>query len=348
MICLSLEKTTLPRAGNQTRRRAWPITVTRMLSLALGGFTLINLAAAAIEPAFQANLWWVDLRALPGSVARFMLAAFGLFACGYAIRPIMSPWRRRLTAGLFGLMALAASCNASVFFALLGRGRIDSGCPLPLSLPIALLLGWIGWRTWRGRNETEPRLQRGLAILCLAGCAVGFPAAQMVAFGLTDYRRPADAAVVFGCLAYPDGRCSAPLSERVRTACALYHEGTVDRLIFSGGPTRGQINETDAMRNLALQLDVPDSAILCDRDGLSTATTVSNTAALCKRLGYRRVLTVSHFYHLPRIKLAYQRAGCQVYTVPARQVWQRRRWLPYAMAREVAAWWWYYKQALIG
>jgi hypothetical protein len=53
------------------------------------------------------------------------------------------------------------------------------------------------------------------------------------------------------------------------------------------------------------------------------------------------VLAVSHFYHLPRIKLAYQRAGLDVCTVPARQ----GRWLsqiPYNMAREVAAFWVYY------
>jgi uncharacterized SAM-binding protein YcdF (DUF218 family) len=55
----------------------------------------------------------------------------------------------------------------------------------------------------------------------------------------------------------------------------------------------------------------------------------------------RRVLAVSHFYHLPRIKLSYQRAGFEVCTVPARQKNVLSQ-LPYSMVREVAAFWAYY------
>ncbi|HEX3717598.1 MAG TPA: hypothetical protein VH595_06495 [Verrucomicrobiae bacterium] len=47
-------------------------------------------------------------------------------------------------------------------------------------------------------------------------------------------------------------------------------------------------------------------------------------------------LTILNFYHLPRIKLAYKRAGLEVYTVPARQAHLPRQ-IPFNMAREVAA-----------
>ncbi len=347
MHALTADTMDAPDAGAKPRHRAWPVTVARTLAPALGGFTLLNLAAARGEPAFHANLWWVDLRFVPRFMEEGLLAVFGLAAMGYAVRPVMGRRRRRITLMLFWLLGLAAISNATVFFTLLGWGRIDSGCPLPLSLAVVGLLGWIGWMA-RRPMAAPPRLHRGLAMICLMFSGLVFPVAQMVAFGMTDYRRPADAAVVFGCLAYPDGRCSAPLSERVRTACGLYHEGAVKQLIFSGGPTRGEINETDAMLNLARQLDVPESAIVCDPVGLNTASTVTNTVTLFERYQYNRVLAVSHFYHLPRIKLAYLRAGVQVYTVPAQRVWRRSRWLPYAMAREIAAWWWYYKQALVG
>jgi len=53
------------------------------------------------------------------------------------------------------------------------------------------------------------------------------------------------------------------------------------------------------------------------------------------------VLAVSHFYHLPRIKLAYQRGGVDVCTVPARQKYFLSQ-IPYSMVREVAAFWTYY------
>ena len=56
-------------------------------------------------------------------------------------------------------------------------------------------------------------------------------------------------------------------------------------------------------------------------------------------------LVVSHFYHLPRIKLAYQRDGWDVYTVPAKESYLLRQ-MPYNMAREVAALWVYYLRPL--
>ena len=60
--------------------------------------------------------------------------------------------------------------------------------------------------------------------------------------------------------------------------------------------------------------------------------------------GWQRILAVSHFYHLPRVKLTYQRQGRDVYTVrpgspidsrPCRSTW-----------REVAALWAYYARPL--
>ena len=58
------------------------------------------------------------------------------------------------------------------------------------------------------------------------------------------------------------------------------------------------------------------------------------------------VLVISHAYHLPRVKLAYQRAGWDVFTVPARESYLLRQ-MPYNMAREVAALWVYYLRPLV-
>jgi uncharacterized SAM-binding protein YcdF (DUF218 family) len=78
-----------------------------------------------------------------------------------------------------------------------------------------------------------------------------------------------------------------------------------------------------------------------DKFGLNTAATVRNTVPMFRQWRANRVLAVSHFYHLPRIKLAYQRAGFEVCTVPARQKYFLSQ-MPYNMAREVAAFWTYY------
>jgi vancomycin permeability regulator SanA len=177
-------------------------------------------------------------------------------------------------------------------------------------------------------------------------CLILFPLAQIICFGNTDYRRPADVAVVFGARTYADGRPSDALADRVRTACQLYRDGLVKKLIFSGGPGDGAVHETEAMRHLAVRLGVKAEDILIDTAGLNTQATVKNTEAIFSQLGAHRILVVSHFYHLPRIKMAYLREGWDVYTVPAKESYYMRQ-TPYMMAREVAAMWVYYLRPLV-
>ncbi|HEX2948825.1 MAG TPA: YdcF family protein [Armatimonadota bacterium] len=105
------------------------------------------------------------------------------------------------------------------------------------------------------------------------------------------------------------------------------------------------MHETEAMRRFAMRLGVPDSAILLDRGGIDTHETVSNTSQMFRRLHAHRVLVVSHFFHLPRIKMAYQRAGWNVYTVPVTQP-QLQYEVPFLVMREVAGLWTYYLRPL--
>ena len=90
-----------------------------------------------------------------------------------------------------------------------------------------------------------------------------------------------------------------------------------------------------------MQVGVPASAIEVDLDGLNTQATVRNVVAQGWENGRPRVLAVSHFYHLPRIKLCFRRAGWDVLTVPANES-RELYYLPRDLVREVAALWWYY------
>jgi vancomycin permeability regulator SanA len=169
------------------------------------------------------------------------------------------------------------------------------------------------------------------------GVFLAFPLLLIAFFGPSDYRRAADAAVVFGARAYADGRPSLALADRVRTGVALWHEGLVPRLVFSGGPGDGAVHETESMRRLAVALGIPGDSILLDREGLSTAATARNL----RRAGFSRVLAVSHAFHLPRIKMACRREGVTAFTVPARETRPLRQ-KPWLLLREVAAWWAYW------
>ncbi len=57
------------------------------------------------------------------------------------------------------------------------------------------------------------------------------------------------------------------------------------------------------------------------------------------------MLAVSHFYHLPRVKLAYERAGVEVYTVPAESTGPIAE-TPRLVLREIPAFWVYYLRAI--
>jgi uncharacterized SAM-binding protein YcdF (DUF218 family) len=67
---------------------------------------------------------------------------------------------------------------------------------------------------------------------------------------------------------------------------------------------------------------------------------------LFRELGIKRVLAVSHFFHLPRIKMAYRRAGWNVTTVPVNATRMSRQALVFQLCRETAAFWAYYLRPL--
>src|ERR1051325_11291830 len=88
---------------------------------------------------------------------------------------------------------------------------------------------------------------------------------------------------------------------------------------MSGGPGDGATDEPTAMARLAQELGVSRESIILDRAGLTTRASITNTAAICRDQRLSRVLAVSHFYHLPRIKLEASRADLDLCTVPAPQ-----------------------------
>jgi vancomycin permeability regulator SanA len=317
----------------------------RGLALFLGGFCLLNLLGSLRSAGFDANLWWIDLRLIPGAVANLLLLVSAICLIGFVMRPPCSVWRRTLTIGCLGALGIVALVNTVQFYVLLTRPTVRAGIPLPLSLLIAAALGLTVAACLRPPRPIA-RSTNLIPILavCLA-CMVGFPIAQMLCFGKTDYRRPADAVVVLGARVYADGRPSDALADRVRTACQLYRDGLVRRLVFSGGPGDGAIHETEAMKRMATALGVKAEDIWLDKAGVNTQATVRNTEQLFLQWHASRILVVSHAYHLPRVKLAYQRDGWDVFTVPAKESYLLRQ-MPYNMAREVAAMWVYYLRPL--
>jgi uncharacterized SAM-binding protein YcdF (DUF218 family) len=302
----------------------------------LGVFGLINLVRAALGDADH-NLWWIDLRWLPAPAgAGVLMGCCSALVVGAVLADRTLP--RALAAIACGVLALIATGNAVVVWSLLARGVITSNLPVPLSAFFAAVFFAGAWANTR--PPAIPTSRRALAAVPALALAVAFPLLQTLTFGLTTYARRSDAIVVFGARAYADGTPSDALSDRVREGVRLYLAGLAPRLIMSGGPGDGTISEPQAMQRLAESLGVPRNAITQDPRGLNSAATINT----CRDLGITRIMAVSHFYHLSRIKLLADRAGVTVYTAPSPQG-RPLRALPVFVAREVAAWWWYYAKA---
>ncbi len=324
-------------------RRALP----RGLALFLGGFSLLNLVGGFRSAGLDANLWWIDLRWLPSAPANALLLVSAISLVTFGLWPALSRWRRRLTLACALALAIAAVANSVQFYLLLSRKTILAGVPVPLSLLVGLGLLLVLVASLR---PPAPGTNTGglVPVLMVCGvCMVAFPLGQMFCFGKTDYRRAADVAIVLGARVYADGRPSDALADRVRTGCQLYGTGLIRKLVFSGGPGDGAVHETEAMKRMAIPLGVKAEDIVLDPAGLNTRETERNSGPILSQLSATRVLVVSHFYHLPRIKMTCQRAGLEVFTVPAKESYLLRQ-LPYNIAREVAALWVYYLRPLVG
>lgn len=254
----------------------------------------------------EETLWWIDVRPLP----QWLVALPGAILLVHALTGRLG---RAATATAL-LLAAVAAANTARYYAL------PSVPPVPLSLPVAALLALAA-------IPGRPRFTLAAAALLLAL----FPLAHVFTFGRTSYARAADWIVVPGARCYADGTPSQALAERVRTACRLYREGHARRLFLSGGPGDGATHEVEAMRALAIEEGVPAGEIVVDREGLNTRATIRHAPP-------GRLLVVSHFYHLPRLKLLARRAGREAYTVPADEE-RPIRGTPWFVARELAAFW---------
>lgn len=320
-------------------------TMARALAGVMGAYLGVCVVAGWWDPRLDGTAWLVDVRGWPGVVRAGVVVMWSVAWLGWAWRqPVRGGWRWRATGVVTAVAGVVVAADCVRFWRLVSAGVIDAGVALPLSLAVLAAVGVMAAGLVRGAGDDAAgrgtiRRWRWRAVSCgtVAAAAGVFTFGQMVAFGKTDYRRPAEAIVVFGARAYADGRCSDALADRVRTACGLWHAGYAPRLVMSGGPGDGAVHETEAMRRLAVSLGVPEAAITCDPTGVNTRATVRATAG---DAAAGPVLAVSHFYHLARVKLAYQRAGVEVYTVPARERYTLTK-LPLLMAREFAALWYY-------
>ncbi len=317
------------------------VNISRGIAIFLGCFTLLNVFGEIFMPNFSLNYTWIDFRPLPSLVKLLFLLTVSLTFLMFGFRPRQRKALHICTISFISLILIVSFINGVNFYLLLSKDVISSAFPVPFSFLItasAFIMLWVKLRKTSSESKSSNRI---VIVTVILFCSFLYPLAQIFCFGKTDYRRKADAIVVFGAFVFADGRLSDALSDRVRTACKLYHDGYAQTIIFSGGPGAGKIHESEAMRNFAVELGVSESSIIVDKKGLNTKMTAENTIKIFKEHNFTKVLAVSHFYHLPRIKMTYARRGIDVYTVPAKENYNLTL-MPVYIGREIVADWYYF------
>ncbi len=132
-------------------------------------------------------------------------------------------------------------------------------------------------------------------------------AAALALAGLQQDARPADVGVVFGNKVEPWGEPSPSLASRLDKAVDLYRRGYFPQVIVSGGFGKEGWDEAQVMANYLAARGVPRPAILIDHEGNNTYLTALHTAQIAREKGFQSFVLVSHFYHLPRARLTFER-----------------------------------------
>ncbi|MCL2654082.1 MAG: YdcF family protein [Coriobacteriia bacterium] len=315
----------------------------RGFALFLGLFSAANIFVShAGTGTGGEDIWWISMTSLPSWVITIISILAALLLIGFALKPRMGRIRMALTLAVSAVYVFFAAQNTSSYYQGLHQGlfRSTSRVAVPFSLFVLIMFVIIALFVLLMRKRAS-RLGEGalMALMFLLSFAL-FPLMQMYTFGTTDYTRQADALVVLGAAAKTDGTPSPALKTRLDHAVQLYEAGLAPKIIMSGGIETNGVNEPVAMRNYVVARGVPASAVMLDPGGSDTDHTVVDTVPLFRQLGAQTILVDSHFYHLPRIKMAYRAQRVNVLTTPSPTIPGDRS--PIATIREIPAFWYYW------
>jgi uncharacterized SAM-binding protein YcdF (DUF218 family) len=142
-------------------------------------------------------------------------------------------------------------------------------------------------------------LFKWLLIALIIWCgAIG---ATIIRRAALDDTRKADAAIIMGAAAYGD-KPSPVFEQRIAHGVALYKNGTVKKLILTGGYGDGaEMSESDVARRYALEQGVPERDLLLEKVSRTTLGNLQQARDIMKKQGLTDALLVSDPMHMERV-----------------------------------------------
>lgn len=180
-----------------------------------------------------------------------------------------------------------------------------------------------------------------IGYILLAAAAFAIIGVAAVGFSISNYAskdetQKADAAIILGA-AVENGTPTPVFRERINHAIALYQDGYVRFLIFTGGIGDGDgISEAQAAKNYALAMGIPETAIFIEENSHITEENMENAKIIMDEQGLHTALIVSDPLHMKRAMLMAQDYGITAYTSPTQSTMYQtsKTKLPF-LAREI-------------
>jgi uncharacterized SAM-binding protein YcdF (DUF218 family) len=230
---------------------------------------------------------------------------------------------------------------------------------------LMLVLLFIGLALWR----RHPRLAltciaAGTALLWLAATPIvaesllrlveGAPPRQPVQYGDARAIVVLGGGTYVGAPEYGADTANMWTLERLRYVARLYRLTSLRVLVSGGNAAGARSSEAEQMREI-LQQDFSTPVSWMEDASLDTLDSAIRTEQVLRSQGIRKVVLVTHAWHMPRARLAFKHAGLE--TIPAPVGFSTHssnprlllRWLPSAQAlvssrlawRETLALGWY-------
>lgn len=129
----------------------------------------------------------------------------------------------------------------------------------------------------------------------------------------------AEAIVVLGAGAWPDGVLSDNSMRRAIYGILLHRKGLASRLVFFGPASDEGSSEAEIRAELARDLGVSREVILAAPDARTTREEAIFGGTLLRARGVRRILLVTNAVHMTRARALFERAGFEVLAAPAHE-----------------------------
>ena len=180
-----------------------------------------------------------------------------------------------------------------------------------------------------------------IGYILLAAAAFAIIGVAAVGFSISNYAskdetQNADAAIILGA-AVENGTPTPVFRERINHAIALYQDGYVRFLIFTGGIGDGDgISEAQAAKNYALAMGIPETAIFIEENSHITEENMENAKRIMDAQHLQTALIVSDPLHMKRAMLMAKDYGITAYSSPTKTTMYQtvKTKLPF-LAREI-------------